>query len=186
MTYSIIIIASWMAFLLVWGIGAIGTKPDVQNRSGSFWFWRALVIILIVIFGGRFVGVDYYAKLPFQSDPVFGWIGAACSVVGIGIAIWARVYLGRNWSAHPTQKAEHELVTTGPYGYLRHPIYTGVILALFGTISVGFIYTLVIFAVFLVIFVARIPREERIMRTLFPDQYPAYQKRTKRLIPWVW
>ena len=83
-------------------------------------------------------------------------------------------------------KEHHELVTTGPYAYVRHPIYTGIMLATLGTALVGTIFGIVMFIVICVIFALRIGKEEKLMLELFPRQYPEYQKRTKRLVPFVW
>lgn len=184
--YDLIIFSAWLVFLAIWGIGAFTKKPDVRARSAAFWIWRPILIIAIIYLGSKGGGIHVSDRLAFQASSTAGWIGAALTVIGIGIAVWARVYLGRNWSSHPNYKAEHELVTGGPYAHVRHPIYTGVLLALVGSACIGYLYTLIICVVVAVMFLARIPREERIMLTLFPDQYPAYRKRTKKLIPFIW
>jgi len=184
--YSLLIIASWAVFLIVWALGAMTMKPDVKSRSGTFWFWRVVIIFLLVYLAERTGTVHIPNHLMFQLSPMAGWVGAALSIVGVAIAIWARVHLGRNWSSHPTFKTEHELVTSGPYAYVRHPIYTGVILALLGSVCIGYSYTLIIAVGVIIMFIVRIRKEERIMLSLFPDQYPPYQARTKKLIPFIW
>lgn len=184
--YDLVMAASWLVFLIVWGVGAFTKKPDAEGRSGAFFLWRFILIFLLLYLGGRGSRLHFFNTLLFQPTPALGWIGAALSVVGIGIAIWARIYLGRNWSGFPTHKKEHELVTDGPYEYVRHPIYTGMLLALFGTLFLGYAYSVVIVVVVSVMFIARIGKEERIMLGLFPDAYPPYQKRTKKLLPFIW
>jgi protein-S-isoprenylcysteine O-methyltransferase Ste14 len=83
-------------------------------------------------------------------------------------------------------KQEHELVTNGPYEYVRHPIYTGMLLAAFGSALTGSAFAIGVFVEASILFLSRIPREEKIMLELFPNAYPRYQDETKRLIPFVW
>jgi protein-S-isoprenylcysteine O-methyltransferase Ste14 len=83
-------------------------------------------------------------------------------------------------------KQEHELVTNGPYEYVRHPIYTGMLLAAFGSALTGSGFAIGVFVLASVLFLSRMPREEQIMLGLFPNAYPHYQAETKRLIPFVW
>ena len=78
------------------------------------------------------------------------------------------------------------LVTSGPYTYVRHPLYAGAILALFGSALTGSLVAVVLFIISIIFCLRRINKEERVMLGLFPGQYPAYQARTKRLIPYVW
>jgi protein-S-isoprenylcysteine O-methyltransferase Ste14 len=196
-TYDTIIFLSWAAFVLVWGITAFFVKRDVRGGGYAtvwqrFWVLRLAVTALIVILAMRLVGRSgssgaiFLSLSIFTSPPALGWAAAAFTAIGIGFAIWARVYLGRNWSPRPSVKEQHELVTTGPYAYVRHPIYTGIILAALGTALIGSIFGIGMFVVISIMFALRIDREEKIMLELFPRQYPEYQKRTKRLVPFVW
>ena len=113
-------------------------------------------------------------------------MAAAICVLGVLFAIWARLHLGRNWSPAPAIKDRHDLVTSGPYRWVRHPIYSGVIAAAFGASLTGTFFGMAVFVVASLVFFSRIGREERIMLDLFPDTYPAYRMRTKKLIPFVW
>lgn len=197
--YIIIILISWAAFFLFWIVSAFNVKRDVRGGGMMSVWYRYLLLRVIVVAAVIFValristGTAHYstldvsfARLIFAPPVVLGWIGAACAIAGVAFAIWARVYLGRNWSPAPAVKEDHELVTGGPYAYVRHPIYTGVILIGFGSALTGSALGLGIFVVMSAIFLLRVPREERIMLELFPNQYPAYQARTKRLIPFIW
>ena len=128
----------------------------------------------------------FFSQGIYATSLLLGWIAALLSVIGVSTAIWARVHLGRDWSPRPAMKVDHKLVTSGPYAYVRHPIYTGVILMAFGAAFTGSFFGIGIFVIASIVYVSRIWREERIMLELFPNEYPEYQKRTKRLIPFVW
>jgi protein-S-isoprenylcysteine O-methyltransferase Ste14 len=198
-TYHSVIVWSWAAFLLVWGLGAFSVKRDVRGQGylGALWrYWalRLAVAALVVVVAIRVAvragspDTDLFSSRAalFTPPPVLGWIGAALTVVGIGFAIWARIRLGRNWSPRPTVKEEPELVTGGPYAVVRHPIYSGLLLAAFGAALTGYLVGVVVFVFACVVFLSRIRQEEAIMRSLFPNDYSAYQARTKKLIPFVW
>ena len=195
-TYDTIIFVSWAAFLLVWGISAFFVKQDVRGggwqRFWVFWVLRlaaaAIIIFAAVRLGRRasFPAAVFFSHPLFTPTLILGWAGALLTAIGIGFAIWARVNLGRNWSSRPTVKEQHELVTTGPYAYVRHPIYSGIMLAALGTALVTSIFGIVMLVFISITFALRMNKEEKIMLELFPDQYPEYQKHTKRLVPFIW
>jgi len=198
-TYETVILGCWAIYLLVWVVSAFNVKRDIRGGYGNIWqqFWLlrlvAAVVLLIFVAARIATGTAHFTNFGlifsrgiFPQSTVLDWAAAALSVMGVGFAICARVHLGRNWSPRPAAKEHHELVTTGPYAYVRHPIYTGLILMAFGTALTGSIWGIGVFIVADLIFVSRIGREEKIMLELFPDAYPMYQARTKKLIPWVW
>src|SRR6202011_5591919 len=108
-----------------------------------------------------------------------GLVGLIVVVLGLGLAIWARRYLGRNWGMPMTQKLDPELVTTGPYRQVRHPIYTGIILAMVGTAIAVSVYALIPVLVLGAYFAYSARTEERYLAEQFPDSYPPYQRSTK-------
>ncbi|HEV3053300.1 MAG TPA: isoprenylcysteine carboxylmethyltransferase family protein, partial [Solirubrobacteraceae bacterium] len=114
-----------------------------------------------------------------------GVVGAALFASGLAIAIWARVYLGSNWGMPMTQRAEPELVTSGPYRFVRHPIYSGLLLAILGTALATSLVGLVAVVVLGAYFYFSGSVEERNLTATFPTAYPEYQRRTKMLIPFV-
>jgi len=195
-TYNTIIFVSWAAFLLVWGISAFFVKQDVRGGGWQrFWvFWvvrlaaAAIIIFAAVRLGRRadYPAAVFFAHPLFTPTLILGWAGALLTAIGIGFAIWARVNLGRNWSSRPTVKEQHELVTTGPYAYVRHPIYSGIMLAALGTALVTSIFGIGMLIFISIFFALCMNKEEKIMLELFPEQYPEYQKQTKRLVPFVW
>jgi protein-S-isoprenylcysteine O-methyltransferase Ste14 len=196
-TYDNIILVSWAAFLLVWGISALFVKQDVRGGGYAaawqrYWGLRlaaAAIIIFVAVRLGRRAGSSGAALFShgiFTPPPALGWAGAALTAIGIGFAIWARVNLGRNWSSRPAVKEHHEFVMTGPYAYVRHPIYSGIMLAALGTAFTSSVIGIGLFVFISITFALRMNKEEKIMLELFPDQYPEYQKHTKRLVPFVW
>jgi protein-S-isoprenylcysteine O-methyltransferase Ste14 len=188
-----VILLSWALFLLIWLGLSFFVKRDVRGgRSARVYQLRVLIlaIVIIVIRSSRrhHAGANLFSNrlALFVPTPPLLWIGAALTAIGISLAIWARLYIGRNWSPRPAKKEEHELVTGGPYAFVRHPIYTGIIVAALGTALTGTIFGAILFIAAAALFVSRVGKEERIMLELFPGAYPSYQSRTKRLIPFVW
>ena len=192
-TYDTIIVLSWVAFLLVWGVSAFFVKRDVRGGGWQrFWVVRLAAAAIVIVVAVRLrrstrsPGAVLFAHPLFTPPPALGWIDALLTAIGIGVAIWARLTLGRNWSSHPAMKEQHELVTIGPYAYVRHPIYAGIMLAALGVALTGMLFGIGMFVIISIMFAWRISKEEQIMLDLFPSHYPAYQKHTKRLVPFVW
>ena len=118
-------------------------------------------------------------------NPIVAGAGIGLCALGIAIAIWARTFIGRNWGAPMSLREGHELVTSGPYALVRHPIYSGISLALLGTSLVAWFPWMALTAAAFAYFVYAAGAEERSMRAQFPDAYPPYVKRTKMLIPYI-
>jgi protein-S-isoprenylcysteine O-methyltransferase Ste14 len=186
-----IVLICWLVFIVYWAISAIGVKKKAFGKTGRLrWLLtRCLSMALLVAF------FNLPASLPIRRHlahalPSFHIqavriLGAAMTVLGLAFAIWARRHLGRNWSARPTIQVGHELVTSGPYRFVRHPIYAGILISWFGAGLVNSIF-FTIFVLIALIFFSRISKEEASMMELFPNQYPAYRAGTKALIPGVW
>lgn len=181
--FTSIINLIWVVFFAYWLLSGIGVKRNIRKggwqRQGS----RLLVIIVTLIIVSSVPGIR---KIGFQNNPIWGVLGIIVCLIGFGIAVWARRHLGRNWGMPMTLKENHELVTSGPYQYVRHPVYSGVLLAMLGSALGGGFPWLVTSVVLGIYFVYSAKTEERIMEEQFPDQYPEYKKRTKTLIPFVW
>jgi protein-S-isoprenylcysteine O-methyltransferase Ste14 len=112
-------------------------------------------------------------------------IGILLFLSGLALAIWARLYLGRNWGMPMSLKQDPELITSGPYHFIRHPIYAGILLALLGSALGGSVYWLIILIVMCTYFIYSATVEEKIMLNQFPKIYSTYKKQTKMLIPFV-
>lgn len=190
-----IMLVSWAVFLLVWLGLSFFVKRDVRGgRSARAYQGRVIVLAIIILIvvtrssRGHRSGADIFSNRfsLFVPSPTLVWLGAAFTAIGVAVAIWARLYIGRNWSPRPAVKEEHELVTGGPYASVRHPIYSGIILAALGTALTGTIFGAILFLFAVALFLSRVGKEERIMLELFPGAYPAYQSQTKKLIPFIW
>jgi protein-S-isoprenylcysteine O-methyltransferase Ste14 len=154
------------------------------------WGWRLALIFLIIFIAISISAGDkeniFSNSILFSSTPFLLFLGSALTVLGLAGAIWARTYLGRNWSGYVTYKENHELVTKGPYRFVRHPIYGSLLLMLAGAfIYYGSLLILMIFTALFAAFIARMRKEEQIMTKLFGKRYTDYKKRTKALIPFV-
>jgi len=185
-----LILALWLVLIAFWAISAAGVKRNVNGarvwrreiglRLGILAF--VLLALRIPAFRQALRNAGLYAV---NTSMLMGLIGVAFCALGVGLAITARVYLGRNWGMPMSQKENPELVTTGPYAFIRHPIYTGIFLAMLGsTIGLSLIWLLPLILVG-AYFVFSAQREEKLMLEQFPQRYPAYMKRTKMLLPFV-
>jgi protein-S-isoprenylcysteine O-methyltransferase Ste14 len=188
MNYPIIIAACWAAFILYWAISAVGIKKDITR--GSWWrsVWLRVIVLAAVVawYGSTGSLGRLTSHLGFHEAGGIGEpVGALLSVLGIAYAIWARMHLGRNWSPGPALKEGHELVTSGPYALVRHPIYTGLIIAMTGSVLVSPTWAIML-VIMTAVFVWRVHKEEGLMQGQFPDQYPEYKKHTWALIPYLW
>ncbi len=122
--------------------------------------------------------------LPGSLWNVWAAVGAVLTLVGLLFTVWARIYLGRNWSGEATIKADHELITGGPYRLVRHPIYSGLALAIFGSaLAIGEWRGVLALVLALIAIVHRIIVEERFMRQQFGAAYDAYAQRVRALVP---
>jgi protein-S-isoprenylcysteine O-methyltransferase Ste14 len=175
----------WIAWVIYWVSMAFGTKRTVERRG--FFGYRLVTIVLVIglVAIARLLHVSSQSHL-WHTGPALGVLTDLIVLAGAAFTVWARVTLGRNWSAEVTFKADHELIESGPYALARHPIYTGLIAMALGTaINYG---RAIGFAVFLGLcgglwWKAR--QEERIMTSHFPDAYVEYKARVRAIIPFV-
>jgi len=185
MRYDLIHDAIWLIFLGYWVAYADGNKKTVHRYSPAR---RFVVFIVLVVVGTALYNAKgwWQTQVVPHNDPV-EILGVIAVAAGVAIAIWARRILGTNWSANPTIKEGHELITSGPYRYVRHPIYTGILLALFGSLVLanGQIKALIMFAILAIGLHFKSRVEEALMVKTFPNTYPEYRRRTKAIIPFV-
>jgi protein-S-isoprenylcysteine O-methyltransferase Ste14 len=174
-----VILAVWLAFWVYWLVSAAGAKRGRRRTWRSRppgLFIAVLAFVLLRVFGTGDAAV--------HAPPVRA-LGAVLFLGGLALAVWARVHLGRNWGMPMTEKDEPELVTSGPYRWVRHPIYSGILLATLGTALATNLYWLVAFAVAGTYFLYSARVEEKLLSSSFPTAYPSYRARSKMLIPFV-
>ena len=178
---------SWLALGLVWLPGYFRSKrvSSAPNLALQIPTTILLTVGFVLLFNPGF------RPLSQQITPrngCFGMIGVVFDLAGVGFAIWARLALGTNWSGIvATTKHGHELVRTGPYAIVRHPIYAGMVLAAAGTaLTIGTWASYSGFAALLVAFMIRIDLEEKLMGAQFGESHDAYRRQTRKLIPFVW
>jgi protein-S-isoprenylcysteine O-methyltransferase Ste14 len=177
----------WIIFVLVWLLAAISAKPTIYRESGAerARYWILLVIAYLLVFRSNTLPspLDWLAIPHTKSS---AWAGAVLCVSGLVFAVWARVILGGNWSGVITLKEGHELIERGPYRIVRHPIYTGILTMFAGTaIAIGYFGGFIGLLLLFVSFWMKLKREEDLMLRHFPDKYSAYQRRAKRIIPFL-
>jgi protein-S-isoprenylcysteine O-methyltransferase Ste14 len=174
----IAIAITWGAFWIYWLLSALGAKQSTGGlRRLPFNGVTALsVFILVRVFRGGSLAVH---------SPVLAAIGAVVFASGLALAVWARIHLGRNWGMPMTQRVEPELVTSGPYRFVRHPIYSGLLLGIVGTALATDLLGLIVAVVLTAYFYYSASVEEKNLIATFPAAYPAYRTATKMLIPFV-
>ena len=178
----------WIIFLIYWIFSSFFVKKSVVKRDPGWILWRIAVVALIISFirFDKSGAVSLFMSVLNNSLFSFKILGTVLTVLGLLVAILARIYLGRNWSSYVTYKENHELVTSGPYRLIRHPIYTGMLLMFTGAVLYyGMPLLFVFYAITAGVFIWRIGKEEKIMTKLFGKRYRDYIKKTKALIPFV-
>jgi protein-S-isoprenylcysteine O-methyltransferase Ste14 len=176
--FKLAIGVAWLVFWIYWLASAATSKASV--RGG----WRTRLtgvsVIAVIVIADAFHGDGLATR-----SVILAVIGVVLFVCGIALAVWARLHLGRNWGMPMTQRAEPELVTSGPYRFVRHPIYSGLLIAMLGTVLVNSLLGLIVVAALVAYFYYCGTVEERNLATTFPEAYPAYRSRTKMLIPFL-
>jgi protein-S-isoprenylcysteine O-methyltransferase Ste14 len=182
-----IIPALWALWIAIWLATAFGAKPTRwREPPGAAAFNRVPVLVGAVLLLAPQI-LPAALRQPFISGPEAPALGTIFVAAGLAFSVWARWHLGRNWSGTVTVKEQHTLIESGPYRRLRHPIYTGMLLALLGTaLAIGAPYGFIGTALILIGFIVKLRVEEARMRETFPDAYARYSARTARLIPGVY
>lgn len=177
---DLVILILWIGFWIYWLAASANIKAG-QTRWAQFAGIRVggvLVVLLLLrlgVFKGHMTG----------NGPWLKGIGLALFLLGLALAVWARVYIGRNWGMPMSRKEDPDLVTSGPYRTIRHPIYSGIILAMIGTALAVSWFWLIGVALLGGYFIYSAVTEERNMTAQFPEAYPAYKRSTKMLIPFI-
>ncbi|HEY5265814.1 MAG TPA: isoprenylcysteine carboxylmethyltransferase family protein [Acidimicrobiales bacterium] len=170
----------WAAFWVYWLVAAFSMKKSHVPWSRELRIRALIAVAVIVLFR-----VGAFRNGGLNTDLWRAGLGLALFALGLGFAIWARLHIGRNWGTPMSQKDEPELVTSGPYRLVRHPIYSGILVAGLGTATALNWLAIIPVALAGVYFVYSAHVEERYLSEQFPDAYPAYRLSTKMLIPFI-
>ena len=177
----------FLVLAAVWLFGMLTTKPDVRFQSGGSRLLEvSLSLLAFCLVFTRYFQSGWRAQSFVPNTDLTGVAGLLLVTVGIAFSIWARLHLGGNWSASVTVKQGHTLIRRGPYTIVRHPIYTGLLISVFGVaLIVGEIRGLLGVGVLFLSFWLKSRMEEQFMLEQFGADYRSYQERVKALIPYV-
>jgi protein-S-isoprenylcysteine O-methyltransferase Ste14 len=185
-----------IGFKVVWGFLALFWLWSARNAKSSSRtepvflqlaaYWAPLVIAFLLLGPGEWFEGSFLKERFVPKEAWVKWLGLTLAIFGVFMACWSRHILGRNWSSVVQLKQEHVLIDSGPYRYIRHPIYTGLLLAFVGTaLKVGDWRGLIAVAIVLASFWRKLRLEERWLTEQFGPSYAAYMQRTKALVPGV-
>jgi protein-S-isoprenylcysteine O-methyltransferase Ste14 len=181
-----IIIGCWIIFLAYWLISArrVKTTAERQTRASSFAHRIPVALSYVLL-----MNPGLPPPLNLVLTPRTDWAhvtGAVVCVAGLFVTVWARRTLAGNWSSTVTFKQGHELIKAGPYHFVRHPIYTGLLLMCLGSaIDIGRLRGWLGLAAMFFGFWIKLKQEESLLLRHFPDDYPAYKKQVKAIVPFV-
>ena len=182
-----VLAALWVAWCAYWLISSRDVKAARRRESVAS---RALHIgpmfIAAVLMAVPRLPIGWLNARFVPASVAIHVLGAIPVSTGLGFAAWARVHLGRNWSGEITLKQEHELIRSGPYGLVRHPIYSGLLAAMFGTaIVIGEWRALIALLFFVAAVLRRVSVEQRWLSEIFPDDYSRYRREVPALVPFL-
>lgn len=177
---EVVVAVGWAAFWVYWIAAAFSMKRGRVPWSRELAI-RAVIAVIVILL----IRLGAFRHRGVTTDPWRAALGVVLLAIGLSIAIWARVHIGRNWGTPMTQKAEPELVVTGPYQAVRHPIYSGILLAGIGTaVALSWVWLIAV-GLAAIYFGYSATVEERYLVEQFPDAYPSYQRSTKMFVPFV-
>ena len=178
-----------MIFAIFWLSSVVFTNRTARFQSMGSWLLQSLIVAFGFFLIFRWGEIDF-GPLNGRAVPnsaAVSFLGVGITVAGFCFALWARFFLGRNFSGIVTIKEGHTLVRSGPYRFVRHPIYTGLLLASLGTsMAFGYLRCFLGTIVVAIGFRVKSQLEERFMTEQFGAEYAGYKRQVKALIPFVW
>lgn len=175
--------------VLYWTISAISAKQVKSQEpfiKRFILYWFPIIIALALMGPGKWFGDSILREKFVGHTDTVGLIGLTLAVMGAGFALWSRILLGKNWSIAVQQKEDHELIKTGPYSLVRHPIYSGLLLLFCGhALIVGDYRAILAVLIVFVSFWFKLKKEEAVLTQVFGDKYVQYKKETKAIIPFI-
>jgi protein-S-isoprenylcysteine O-methyltransferase Ste14 len=180
-----IIVCSWIVFCIFWIISSrfVKSTKEVKRDYSPFWFYSGILFFMALLT----ISFFNYTILSITVSNTVQLIGTIVVVTGVIVAIIARSTLAKNWSGNIEIKVKHELITTGIYRLIRHPIYAGILSMSLGTLLfTANISSLLLFLIMLIFLILKLKEEEEVLMKHFPNKYHKYQEETYALIPYLW
>lgn len=179
--------SAWILAGLYWVASGLSVKPAARSESTGSRAAHVVVMILacVLLFSSR-ASLGLLGARFIPDENWIQWMGLALTAAGCTFAVWGRALLGANWSATVALKQGHELVRSGPYALVRHPIYAGFLAAVLGTaLIVGEMRALLALVIAFAAWLEKARREERFLLHQFDGDYVEYSRSVKRLIPFI-
>jgi protein-S-isoprenylcysteine O-methyltransferase Ste14 len=175
----------WLLFGVYWAVAALTAKKTKRRESVMQRLGYVLPLLAtFLLLAERGDERGWLGAYLVPATRAVEWFGAALAAAGIGVCFWARWHLGSNWSGTVTLKEGHELIRSGPYRTIRHPIYTGILLALVGTaIQIAQVRGFIAVGLAFVSFYVKARREESFLKTEFGDRFAEHAERTGMFLP---
>ena len=179
--------AVWISFFIYWQIKSANAKTTQRLEPIASRTFRVVIfVIAITLLSTTRIPLRWLYLQLWPVGLVPFWLGAAITIAGLLFAVWAREHLGRNWSRSVTIKKDHELITTGPYGVVRHPIYTGILAGFLGmAIAISEVRGFIVLGLVFIVFWIKFRMEEQWMRSQFGETYARYARQTAALVPYL-
>jgi protein-S-isoprenylcysteine O-methyltransferase Ste14 len=188
MIWRYLIDAPWIVFVVYWAFGALKTRRTVRTESFASRYGILFLEIIgfFLLFNDR-AGIGILGWRVLERTYALAISGVVFTWIGIATALWARYHLGQYWSARITLKEDHKLIRTGPYAYLRHPIYSGLDLAAIGGALAIDRWRCFLGVVLIVLgYAIKAKREEALLATQFGEDFAEHRKHAGFLIPKFW
>lgn len=175
----------WSVLGIYWFFSALGTKKTAVGESSAIRVFRlSILVVTLSLELTDWLRIGKLGKRFVPNIPSLVWLGVGLTAAGVGLAIWARRSLGRNWSDRVVLKVDHELIRSGPYRYLRHPIYGGVLLAVSGTaLAIGEWRGVAALVLLGINYSVKARKEEKILAAQFGDTFAEHRRRTWFVLP---
>lgn len=183
--FSNVIDAAWLIFFAYWLIAAFQTNRAKKREPAHERLLR--FILMAVAFVLLYKPIREFPVLHRRFIPYVWWVealGALLTCLGVAIAVWARYHIGRYWSSTVSLRADHQLIRSGPYSRVRHPIYTGILLALAGTVlAIGRYRAILALVILIVALTRKARREEALLSTEFGPAFEEHKRLTGFYFP---
>ena len=185
MTPTSALVGLWVTCTVTWIGAALWAKQTVvalPNRALLPLYVSAVLVGLLLVVS-RFLFPALRIRL-WEENALLDWPMVAICAIGLGWCWWARVHLGDLWSAGVSRREGHRVIDTGPYGIVRHPIYTGGFVAIIATaVAKASLFVLLMALFIIIVFTCKAFLEERFLREEFGEPYDAYRQRVPMLVP---